>query len=105
MRDIILRDSIPLPAAENATNSQIKVVLKEPASLSETTPGTLAEVKKAEAGSNSSAKVRWENFTGDKEGRFEWVMNVGAGEEVKVESEYEVRAPSDFKWTLQQSTF
>ncbi|KLO17389.1 hypothetical protein SCHPADRAFT_994383 [Schizopora paradoxa] len=105
VRDIILRDSIPLPSAENTSNSQIKVVLKEPVGLSEATPGTLVDVKKADAGSGSSAKVRWENLTGDKEGKFEWVLNIGAGEEVKVESEYEVRAPSDFKWTLQESLF
>ncbi len=104
VRDLILRDSVPLPSVENTANSQIKVVLKEPAGLSEAAAGVLVDVKNAKAGSNS-AKVRWEKIMGDKEGKFEWVLNVDAGEEIKVESEYEVRAPSDFNWTLQESLF
>jgi len=105
VKDLILRDSVPLPPAEGSTNSQIKIVLKGPVGLSEAAAGVLVDVKNAQAGSNSSAKVRWEKYTGDKEGKFEWVLNVDAGEDIKVETEYEVRAPSDFNWTLQESIF
>ena len=116
IKDLLLRDAVPLPFAENQqqqpgvaaanqNNSNIKVVLKEPAGLSEARAGEAIEVKKktgTKLGANSSAKVRWEGRTGDKDGKYQWVLCLGAGEEVEVESEYEVRAPSDFSWVLQE---
>lgn len=114
IRGLVVRDAVPVPAADQGTeqtavDSGIKVVLKRPQGLSDAAVGELLEVKDKSAAifpsAVSSVKVRWARENGNKDGKYEWVVDIGAGEEVKLEAEYDVRAPSDFKWTLREEYY
>ncbi|KAI5122272.1 hypothetical protein M0805_002353 [Coniferiporia weirii] len=106
---LIVRDAAPIPPGSEEQNLNphttvpgIKVLLKQPKDLGEAAPDTLVEV--ASSGPSSSVKVRWMK-DGNNEGKYEWLVDVGAGEEVKLEAEYEVRAPSDYHWYLREDLF
>lgn len=110
MANVIVRDSLPIAPSEGyeATHDgSIQVVLKRPEALQNATDGssTGGIVKGKSKSSETQISVRWSEDNGDKEGRFEWVADIGAGDEVKLESEYEVRAPSNFQWHLREDYF
>ena len=108
VKDVILRDVVPLPpdvqgVAMGTLLQSIRVVLKEPKGLSDAKPKTLINAEnKSTKGRSSNVKVRWEGTNGDKTGKYEWVVSVGAGEEIKVEAVIEVHSPSHFSWQLVQ---
>ncbi|EIN10081.1 hypothetical protein PUNSTDRAFT_102081 [Punctularia strigosozonata HHB-11173 SS5] len=89
-KDVVVRDAIPLAADD--FKGRAKVILSKPEGLAE-----------AEAGQEVAAafgKVRWAPEGGEKEGRFEWACDVEAGQEVTLETKFEIRAPSDMEWNL-----
>lgn len=54
---------------------------------------------------NSKVKAHWVDDVARKEGKYEWVVDIGAGEEVKLDAEFDVRAPSDFNWVLVEDAY
>jgi hypothetical protein len=53
-------------------------------------------------GQGKKQRVQWckvvDGKGGRKEGLFEWVVEVGAGEELTIETEWDVKAPISLKW-------
>ncbi|TDL25848.1 hypothetical protein BD410DRAFT_896044 [Rickenella mellea] len=93
IKNFILREVIPLSDQDN-----IQVVLKLPTGLAEAKEKDIVD-QKSEKG---NLRARWTRTiggkSGDKEGKYEWLADIGAGDEVKMEVEWEVRAPADFIW-------
>lgn len=105
---MVFRDALPLVNNEKDFN----VLLKRPAGLLEVSGDGEADVDGVEAegrpkkrqrtGDASSKKVRWSEVVngkgGEKDGKYEWVVSLGAEEEVSLEMEYEVKAPQNLEW-------
>ncbi|TDL25849.1 hypothetical protein BD410DRAFT_784883 [Rickenella mellea] len=93
IKNFILREVIPLSDQDN-----IQVVLKLPKGLAEAKEKEIVDQKS----SKGNLRARWTRTiggkSGDKEGKYEWLADIGAGDEVKMEVEWEVRAPADFIW-------
>ena len=85
--DLIVRDIIPI-----SDDKRIKVLLRKPDGLADSKDGQTLD--KADG-----LKIRWQAMVdgkgGEKEGKFEWVWNVDAGAQIKLDAEWEVKAPSD----------
>ncbi|KAF8268359.1 hypothetical protein EI94DRAFT_1728051 [Lactarius quietus] len=114
LRALLLRDAVPV----SEDGERVNVVLRRPAGLAELEQGDELEVsaegKKAveeeededgdvkPEGSKTRRTVRWSKLVdgkgGRKEGLFEWVVDVGAGEEVTIETEWDIKAPVSLKW-------
>jgi uncharacterized protein (TIGR02231 family) len=91
VEDVVVRDAIPLVASE--FQGRARVLLKEPAELAEVGAEKTVDVP--------HGKVRWVEHGGVNEGRYEWLPGkVEAGQEVKLKTEFEVRAPADMQWNL-----
>jgi hypothetical protein len=90
VKDVVVRDAIPLAADE--FKGRARVLLMKPAELAEAGAGQDVNVV--------HGKVRWAEDEGEKEGRYEWLCDVDAGQEVKLETGFEVRAPADMQWDL-----
>lgn len=109
---LVVRDAaptlvtVPQAAASSATApspSGIKVILKRPEGLGEAEPGEVVPVDvsgKGKGKGTASAKVRWPSDAARKVGKYEWMVDLDAGEKVKLEAVYDVRAPPDVKWVL-----
>ena len=102
VRELLVRDSVPVSEDEK----RVSVVLRQPAGLAELEQkGELrvgAEANERETkGEKQTQKqtqtVRWskvvDGMGGKKEGLFEWVVEVEAGEELTIETEWDVKAP------------
>jgi len=76
-------------------DKRIKVILRKPVGLADAKDGQVVDMQ-------NGLKVSWEKVVdgkgGEKEGRFEWLWKVDAGSQVKMEAEWEVKAPADVKW-------
>ena len=113
LRALVLRDAVPV--SEDV--ERVNVVLRRPAALADLEQGEELEVgaedeKEAEEeGEEGEVRpergrarrtVRWSKTVdgkgGRKEGLFEWVVDVGAGEEITIETEWDVKAPVSLKW-------
>ena len=105
LREFVVRDSVPVCEDEK----RVSVVLRYPAGLAELEQGKELEVGAKEDGEregasegNKKQRVRWckvvDGKGGRKEGLFEWVVEVGAGEELTIETEWVVKAPVSLKW-------
>lgn len=96
---LVVKDIIPL-----TDDKRIKVHLKKPDGLVDAAEDEVVNLKELTPG----LKVRWspsvDGKGGEKEGRFEFSLNVEAGAKVKVESGWEVKAPADVKWHEATST-
>ncbi|KDQ50394.1 hypothetical protein JAAARDRAFT_42021 [Jaapia argillacea MUCL 33604] len=106
--DLVVRDIIPV-----TEDKQVKVVLRKPEGLAEAKEGEVVVVGSAAGGKgkekeggegregngNGNVKVRWSKVKagrgGEKEGKFEWICAVKAGEEITLMTRYEVKAPAD----------
>ena len=78
-------------------------VLQELAQKSE--PGKLQELREVEirnAGEGVCVQVHWDKVTGAKDGRYEWLVDIGANETVELEAEYEVSASANTEWHLSE---
>ncbi|KAH9174779.1 hypothetical protein EDB89DRAFT_2241545 [Lactarius sanguifluus] len=113
LRELVLRDAVPV----SEDGERVNVVLRRPAALADLEQGEELEVGAEVGGGAKEAgegevrperrtvprrKVRWcklvDGKGGRKEGLFEWVVDVGAGEEVTIETEWDVKAPVSLKW-------
>ncbi|TFK61460.1 hypothetical protein BDN72DRAFT_965157 [Pluteus cervinus] len=94
---LLVRDVIP-----TSDDKRVKVILRRPEGLAGAKDGELVDVG-ASGTSNAGLKVGWEKLTdgkgGEKEGKFEWKWNVDSGAKVKLEAEWEVKAPADITTT------
>lgn len=111
LRALVLRDAVPVSEDEERVN----VVLRRPAALADLEQGDELEIsaedgeEEGEEGelrperNGTRSTVRWSKLLvdgkgGRKEGLFEWVVDVGAGEEVTIETEWDVKAPVSLRW-------
>lgn len=110
LRELVVRDGVPVCKDEK----RVSVVLRHPAGLAELEQGKELRVGAKEDGKRDSddegknenegkkQRVRWckvvDGKGGRKEGLFEWVVEVGAGEELTIETEWDVKAPVSLKW-------
>jgi uncharacterized protein (TIGR02231 family) len=117
LRELVVRDGVPVCEDEK----RVSVVLRHPAGLAELEQGKELHVDakedggregdsghgsdgevEAEAEGKKKQRVRWckavDGKGGRKEGLFEWVVEVGAGEELTIETEWDVKAPVSLKW-------
>ena len=109
LRELIIRDGVPLCEDEK----RVSVVLRHPAGLAELEQGKELEIGAKEEGGpdgddddegegRKKQRVRWCKVVGGKGGRkdglFEWVVEVGASEELTIETEWDVKAPVSLKW-------
>ncbi|KAH9174781.1 hypothetical protein EDB89DRAFT_2227940 [Lactarius sanguifluus] len=106
------RDAVPV----SEDGERVNVVLRRPAALADLEQGEELEVGaedeeeeekeegevRPERRAAPRRKVRWcklvDGKGGRKEGLFEWVVDVGAGEEVTIETEWDVKAPVSLRW-------
>jgi hypothetical protein len=93
LSEITIRDAIPM-----SEDKRVKVFLRKPDGLVDAKDGQVIDLKKLMEGQ----KVRWSPLVdgkgGEKEGRFEFLWKVDAGEKVTVVSEWDVKAPADVTW-------
>jgi uncharacterized protein (TIGR02231 family) len=112
LRELVVRDGVPVCEDEK----RVSVVLRHPAGLAELEQGKELEVDAKEdggqegdgdgdgegQGQGKKQRVQWckvvDGKGGRKEGLFEWVVEVGAGEELTIETEWDVKAPVSLKW-------
>ncbi|PIL32379.1 hypothetical protein GSI_05625 [Ganoderma sinense ZZ0214-1] len=102
--ELVVRDAIPL--GNDETN--IKVALRRPDGLAQAKDDE--EVAVALHGSGEArdsekqgaARVRWvwteKGDGGEKEGLYEWVCQIKAGKKIRLQAEWEVKAPGDAQW-------
>ena len=109
LRELVVRDGVPLCEDEK----RVSVVLRHPAGLAELEQGKELQVgEKEDSGregdddddgeGKKKQKVRWckvvDGKGGKREGLFEWVVEVGAGEELTIETEWDIKAPVSLNW-------
>jgi uncharacterized protein (TIGR02231 family) len=108
LRELVVRDGLPVCKDEK----RVSVVLRHPAGLAELEQGKELQVDAKEDGEREGdsdsdgegkkQRVRWckivDGKGGRKEGLFEWVVEVGAGEELTIETEWDVKAPVSLRW-------
>jgi len=86
----MLRDNVPVSEDERCAS----IVLHRPVGLTRLEQGEELKVGKGESGSRNRT-VWWSKVVGGKggkkEGLFEWVVEVEAGEEVTIETEWDVK--------------
>jgi len=95
LRAVVLRDGVPV----SEDKKRVSVVLRRPEGLAELEQGGDLKVGEEEG---EKRTVRWSKVVdgkgGKKEGLFEWVVEVGAGEEITIETEWDVKAPVSLRW-------
>jgi hypothetical protein len=108
LRELVVRDNVPVSEDEKRTC----VVLRYPAGLAE-----LEQKGELRVGADDSERegkdekqktqtqtrmVRWGKVVdgkgGKKEGLFEWVVEVEAGEEITIEAEWDIKVPVSLGW-------
>lgn len=89
--DLIVRDVVPMSG-----DKRVKVILRKPEGLADARDGVIVDLKQG------GLKARWEKLVdgkgGEKEGKFEWTWKVDSGAQIKLEAEWEVKAPADVTW-------
>ena len=101
LRELVVRDGVPVSEDEG----RVCVVLRRPAGLAELEQGAELQVNAdddEEEDKGKKQRVRWGKVVdgkgGKKEGVLEWVVEVGAGEELTIETEWDVKAPVSLRW-------
>lgn len=88
IEDLAVKDVIPM-----CDDNRVKVVLRKPEVLASAKEGEILDV------GTQGLKVRWEAMAdgkgGEKEGKFEWKWRVDAGAQATMETQWEVKGPSD----------
>jgi len=109
--DVVERTSLPVvrskqggPVGPDSVEARIKVLLKQPLGLAESETSGPVELDRPDG-----FCVQWGtgdgvvgpltgNIADKEEGKFMWVGKLGPGEEVSLESAWDVRAPVDVSW-------
>ncbi|KAI0323765.1 hypothetical protein GY45DRAFT_1376087 [Cubamyces sp. BRFM 1775] len=98
---LVIRDAIPLGSEDN----KLSVVLHKPEGLVESKDGQNVAINlnaDGNADTKATAKVRWQKVVegkgGEKDGLFEWVCAVPAGEKIPLDAQWDIKAPSDAQW-------
>ena len=102
---LVVRDTIPL----GNDDANITVSLRRPEGLAQAKDGEEIAVAlldlEAAAGEEQEAKVRWARTKnrdgGEKKGSYEWVCGLKAGKRVRLEAEWEIKAPDTLQWEEQ----
>jgi uncharacterized protein (TIGR02231 family) len=108
LRELVVRDSVPVSEDEKRTC----VVLRYPAGLAELDQKgelrvSVEDSEQEDKGEKQNTQtrtrtVRWckvvDGKGGKKEGLFEWVVEVEAGEELTIETEWDVKTPVSLGW-------
>lgn len=100
---LILRDALPLVEEDDKT---FKVTLKQPDGLLDATGDEQVAIKEDNGGkfkdSKLKRKVKWGNVVngkgGEKDGKYEWLAPLEAGQEVTLVAEWEVKSARGAKW-------
>lgn len=90
--DLVVRDVIP-----TCDDKRAKIILRKPEGLADTKDGQELVVNK-----ETGLKVMWEKLVdgkgGEKQGKFVWKGSVKAKDKIVLESQWEVKVPSDTVW-------
>ncbi|KAI0791184.1 hypothetical protein C8Q75DRAFT_715913 [Abortiporus biennis] len=93
--NLIVREVLPVPEDDET----VKVILKKPEGLADVDQGGILDISEKVG---QKCTVRWGEIVagkgGQKEGKFEWVVNISEGGEVTLISEYDVKVPIGFQW-------
>ncbi|KAI0636279.1 hypothetical protein C8Q77DRAFT_637351 [Trametes polyzona] len=99
--DLIVRDAIPL----GNEDAKVSVTLRKPAGLAEALEGDEVVVDDGDGEGKeggASAKVRWSKVVdgkgGEKDGLYEWVCVIPAGKKISLETQCDIKGPSDVEW-------
>ena len=99
--ELVVRDGVPVSEDEK----RVSVVLRHPeglAKMGQGEGGVVLSAKDCGREGDGEQRVRWckvvDGKGGKKEGLFEWVVEVGAGEELTIETEWDVKAPVSLRW-------
>ncbi|KAI0075994.1 hypothetical protein K474DRAFT_1663508 [Panus rudis PR-1116 ss-1] len=96
INNLIIRDALPIVPSNDANPDphrpeQMKVVLKRPAGLAEIAQGQTVDIR--EDKSQFKRTVRWcevaGGLGGEKDGQYEWVLDLDRGQQVTLEAEWE----------------
>ncbi|TCD63944.1 hypothetical protein EIP91_004754 [Steccherinum ochraceum] len=110
VKNLVVRDSLPIPGGADDEKDLFKVQLRKPEGLVEASADELVDVRN-EVGSSEvdkkklagvKRKIRWSKGDngkgGEEEGKYEWVVDVLPGEEVSLIAEWDIKAPNSVKW-------
>ncbi|KAF8480302.1 hypothetical protein DFH94DRAFT_630541 [Russula ochroleuca] len=98
--ELVVRDGVPVSEDEK----RVSVVLRHPAGLADMGQGEEVVLRAKDGGRERDGEqtVRWSKVVdgkgGRKEGLFEWVVEVEAGKELTIETEWDVKAPVSLRW-------
>lgn len=110
VKNLVVRDSLPVPGGVNDEKDLFKVHLRKPEGLAEASADDLVDVRNEVSSSEADKKklagvkrkIRWSKLEngkgGEEEGKYEWVVDVLPGEEISLCTEWDVKAPDSFKW-------
>ena len=94
---LVVRDAIP----RGDEDAGIGVTLRKPAGLAQTKDGEEVMVSQEEGGEHE-IKARWttadDGKGGEKNGMFEWVCGIAAGEKVQLKAVWDVKTPDALEW-------
>lgn len=91
--DVIVRDALPL--APRSLGGTVNVTLKAPEGLADAKDGQEVNVREG-------VKARWskkrDGKGGEAEGKYEWMVNIGAGRQVTLKAQWEVKSAQGLLW-------
>ena len=94
---LVVRDAVP----RGDEDAGIRVTLRKPAGLAQTKDGEEVAVLQEEGGEHE-VKARWatadDGKGGEKNGTFEWVCGIAAGEKVQLEAVWDAKTPEALEW-------
>lgn len=110
--DVVERTSLPVvrtghggPVDPDSAEARIKVLLKQPPGLAESESGDPIELDRPDGfhvqwgtGDGNMGPLQG-NIVDKEEGRFMWVGKIEPGQEVALESVWDVRAPVNISWS------
>ncbi|OSC98499.1 hypothetical protein PYCCODRAFT_1375112 [Trametes coccinea BRFM310] len=104
--ELIVRESVPLGSEAD----KVSVILRKPAGLAAAKDGqVILDRVEADDGEAAKAKVRWTDVVdgngGEKDGLFEWIHAIPAGKKISFEAQWDIKSPSDVRWTEQTVFF
>lgn len=96
VKQLILKDALPL----GDDDKDWRVILRKPKGLADATQDEEVDVRD---GGQSKRKVRWTKLSdgkgGETEGKYEWVLDVPAGDEITLVAEWDVKTCKGELWS------